>query len=94
MNRLNAILLALVVFCAWSVVTSQYVARKLYGDMQKEQKAAKQLAVEYGQLQLEQSTWGAHSVVEKAATGRLNMHIPDQHEVQALVLREEGPSEH
>ncbi|WP_230369720.1 cell division protein FtsL [Paludibacterium denitrificans] len=59
MNRLNAILLALVVFCAWSVVTSQYVARKLYGDMQKEQKAAKQLAVEYGQLQLEQSTGGA-----------------------------------
>ncbi|HJV06008.1 MAG TPA: cell division protein FtsL [Chromobacteriaceae bacterium] len=84
MNRLNAILLALVVFCAWSVVTSQYVARKLYGDMQKEQKAAKQLAVEYGQLQLEQSTWGAHAVIEKAASSRLGMHVPDPRQIQVI----------
>lgn len=84
MNKLNGILLVIVVFCSWSVVTSQYVSRKLYGDMQKEQKTAQQLEVEFGQLQLEQSTWGAHAVIEKAASSRLNMHTPDPRQIQVI----------
>ncbi|WP_293759677.1 cell division protein FtsL [uncultured Aquitalea sp.] len=86
MNRLNAILLLIVVVSSWSVVTSTHVSRKLYSDLQKEQKSAQQLEVEFGQLQLEQSTWGAHAVIEKAA-GRLGMHTPDPRQIQVITSR-------
>jgi len=84
MNRLNALLLAVVVLCSWSVVTSQHVSRLLYSDLQREQKSQKQLDVEYGQLMLEQGTWGAHAVIEKAAETRLGMHTPDPRQVQVV----------
>lgn len=84
MNRVNAVLLAVLVLCAWSVVTSQHQARKLYSELEKERKRTAQLGVEYGQLQLEQSTWGAHALIEKAAESRLTMRMPDPREVQVL----------
>lgn len=86
MNRLNALLLAIVVLSSWSVVTSQHVSRLLYSDLQREQKSQKQLDVEYGQLMLEQGTWGAHAVIEKAAQTRLGMHTPDPRQVQVVTL--------
>ncbi len=76
MARLNLILLAILVVCALSVVTSQHKARKLYVDLQQEQASAKQLEVEWGQLQLEQSTWAMHARVEKIASGQLLMRVP------------------
>jgi cell division protein FtsL len=84
MHRVNAVLLAIVVLCSWSVVTSQHVSRTLYSDLQKEQKSQHQLDVEYGQLMLEQGTWGAHALIEKAAETRLGMHIPDPRQVQVI----------
>ncbi|MBI3145929.1 MAG: cell division protein FtsL [Pseudogulbenkiania sp.] len=84
MNKLNAILLGILVLCAWSVVTSQHVSRQLYGNLEREQKSAKQLEVEYGQLLLEQSTWGAHALIEKTAALRLSMQTPDQRQVQVV----------
>jgi cell division protein FtsL len=86
MNRLNGILLFVVVLCAWSVVTSQYASRMLYSDLQKEQKSQQQLDIEYGQLMLEQGTWGAHAVIEKAAETRLGMHTPDPRQVQVVTM--------
>ncbi|WP_024301050.1 cell division protein FtsL [Pseudogulbenkiania sp. MAI-1] len=84
MNKLNSILLGILVLCAWSVVTSQHVSRQLYSNLEREQKSAKQLEVEYGQLLLEQSTWGAHALIEKTATVRLGMQTPDQRQVQVV----------
>ncbi|NHR04638.1 cell division protein FtsL [Chromobacterium haemolyticum] len=84
MNKLNAILLVIVVLSAWSVVTSTHVSRKLYSDLQKERKSVQQLEIEFGQLQLEQSTWGAHAVIEKAASSRLDMHTPDPRQIQVV----------
>lgn len=84
MNRINASLLAIVVLSAWSVVTSQHVSRTLYSDLQKEQKSQHQLDVEYGQLMLEQGTWGAHALIEKAAETRLGMHTPDPRQIQVI----------
>jgi cell division protein FtsL len=83
-NKLNAILLGILVLCAWSVVTSQHVSRQLYSNLEHEQKSAQQLQVEYGQLLLEQSTWGAHALIEKTAALRLAMQTPDQRQVQVV----------
>ena len=84
MARLNLILLAILVVCALSVVTSQHKARKLYVALQKEQASAKQLEVEWGQLQLEQSTWAMHARVEKIASGQLLMRVPPAARLQVV----------
>lgn len=77
MVRFNMILLLIVVVCALGVVTSQHRARKLFQGLETEQERARQLDVEYGQLQLEMSTWATHPRIEKIARDRLRMVSPD-----------------
>ena len=84
MVRLNLVLLALLISCALALVTSQHRARKLYVELQKEQELAKQFDVEWGQLQLEQSTWAMHSRIEKVATQALGMRVPASGRVQIV----------
>ncbi len=76
MIRLNLVLAGILVLCALMLVTSQHKARKLFVELQKQQEVAKQFEVEYGQLQLEQSTWAMHSRVEKIAANNLQMRVP------------------
>jgi cell division protein FtsL len=84
MTRFNLVLLVLLILCALALVTSQHHARKLYIELQKEQELAKQLEVEWGQLQLEQSTWAMHARIEKIATRNLNMGSPPPSRVQVV----------
>ena len=84
LNKLCALLLGVLVLCAMSVVISTHMARKLYHELEQQQRAARQLEVEYGQLTLEQSTWGAHALIEKTATARLQMLTPNQRQVHAI----------
>ncbi|MDD2663418.1 MAG: cell division protein FtsL [Dechloromonas sp.] len=77
MLRFNIFLLVVVVICALGVVTSQHRARKLFQELEGEQERARQLDVEFGQLQLEMSTWATHPRIEKIARERLHMVTPD-----------------
>lgn len=77
MLRFNLFLLCVVVICALGVVTSQHRARKLFQELEGEQARARQLDVEYGQLQLELSTWATHPRIEGIARDRLKMVVPD-----------------
>ena len=77
MLRLNLLLLIVAVICALSVVTSQHKARKLFQTLEKEQEREAQLDVEFGQLQLELSTWATSPRIEKIARENLKMHTPD-----------------
>jgi cell division protein FtsL len=76
MIKLNAVLAGILMVCALTLVTSQHEARKLFVELQKQQDEARQLEVEFGQLQLEQSTWAMHSRVEKIAANNLQMRVP------------------
>ncbi len=84
MVRLNLVLLLVLIACALGVVTSQYKSRKLYVDLQQEQEVAQHLDEEWGQLQLEQSTWAMHSRIEKIATGTLLMSVPETSRIQVV----------
>ena len=84
MTRLNLILVFFLIACALGVVTSQHKARKLFVELQKEQEAAKQMDVEWGQLQLEQSTWAMHSRIEKIAAKFMQMQVPEVNRVQVV----------
>ncbi len=84
MTRLTLFLLALLAACALGLVTSQHHARKLFAELEREQARAKSLEVEYGQLQLEQSTWAMHARVERLARERLRMRPPEPTRMQVL----------
>ena len=81
MVRLNMFLLLAAVFCALSVVTSQHKARKLFQALESEQDRARQLEVEYGQLQIELSTWATSPRIEKIARDKLRMRTPEASKV-------------
>ena len=85
MARINLILLLLLTACALGLVTSQHQARKLFAEMEQEQERAKQLDVEWGQLQLEQSTWAMHARIDKIARERLRMSVPDAKRTQVVM---------
>ena len=84
MTRLNLLLVGILVVCALGVVTSQHHARKRYAELQQAQEFAKQMHTEYGQLQLEQSTWAMHARIEKIATERLHMRAPEPSQIQMV----------
>ena len=77
MVRFNMILLLIAVVCALGAVTSQHRARKLFQSLEGEHERVRQLDIEYGQLQLELSTWATHPRIEQIARDRLHMVTPD-----------------
>jgi len=77
MLRFNLILLLAVAICSLSVVTSQHQARKLFQGLEGQQDRARQLEVEFGQLQLELSTWATSPRIEKIARDKLLMRTPE-----------------
>ena len=77
MLRLNLILLLVAVLGALGTVTSQHKARKLFQALEAEQERARQLEVEFGQLQLELSTWATPPRIEKIARDKLKMGTPE-----------------
>ena len=84
MAKLNLLLLLVLIACALGLVTSQHQARKLFSELEREQAQARELDVVFGQLQLEASTWGLHSRVEKVAAGTLGMRVPDPRRVRVV----------
>ncbi len=91
MAKLNLLLLLVLVVCALGLVTSQHKARKLFSELEREQERSRALDVEFGQLQLEASTWGLHSRVEKIAVGTLGMRTPDPRRVRMVELKTGQP---
>ena len=84
MLRLNFILFTMLIVTALATVTAQHKSRKLYVELQQQQDAANQYEVEWGQLQLEQSTWAMHSRIEDIAEKRLDMQVPDPEHIQVV----------
>jgi cell division protein FtsL len=84
MVRLNVLLLAVLILCALSLVTSRHYARKLFVELQHEQTRERGYETEYGQLQLEQSTWGMPARVEKIAREQLKLQMPGPGRVEIV----------
>ena len=84
MFKLNIFLTFVLVVCALGVVTSQHKARKLFMMLENEKEIAQQVEVEWGRLQLEQSTLVMHGRIEKIAREQLNMKVPIATQVQII----------
>ncbi len=70
------VLLIAVLGSALGVVFSTHQSRKLFTELQALEAQCDKLDIEWGRLQLEQSTWATHGRVEKLARERLDMQRP------------------
>jgi len=86
------VLLAVLVACALSLVTSRHQARRLFVALERAQAEARAYDIEHGQLQLEQSTWGMPARVAKIAREQLKMQLSTaaRTEIVALPARTEA----
>ena len=93
MTRVNLLLLAILIVSALSLVTSRNQARRLFVELERAQAEARAYETEYGQLQLEQSTWGMPGRVEKIAREQLKMQLPtaSRTEIVAMPAAPERP---
>ena len=90
MIRLNLFLLAVLIVCALSLVTSRYQARKLFVELEREQSQSRAYEVEYGQLQIEQSTWAMPGRVEKIARERGRMQLAPGSRIEIVETPQNG----
>jgi len=73
--------LVLVIASSVGVVYSSYETRRLVASHQRLQQENNAMQVEWGQLLLEQSTWGSYNRVERLAGGKLKMRVPAPNEI-------------
>ena len=77
MRLFGTLLLAAAVFAsAIAVVYSRHQSRKLFVELQSLHQLRDQLDVDWGRLQLEQSTWATRGRIERLARERLDMITP------------------
>jgi cell division protein FtsL len=86
MTRINLILFGVLMLTALGVITAQHKARKLYFELEQQEELTSSYQTEYGQLQLEQSTWAMHSRLEEYAQDKLGMQVPDMKHIQVINL--------
>ena len=90
MTRTNLLLLAVLCACALSLVSSVHESRSLFVALEREQARTRAYEVEYGQLQLEQSTWSMPARVEKVAREQLHMLVPPTGRVEVVEVPDPG----
>ena len=84
MRRIILLLIVVVLVSAVGTIAAQHQARKRLQALEQERDRAHNLEVEFGQLQLEMSSWAAHTRIERIAREKLGMQPPDMKKVQKL----------
>ncbi len=79
-----AVLWVLVLGSALGVVYAKQESRNRFNELQKLTKARDDLDIEWGQLQLEQSTWATHSRVEQVAHTEIHLDTPRPADVRIV----------
>jgi cell division protein FtsL len=79
---------AVVISGVW-VIKAKHESRQLFIELEELNREQDRLQVDWGRLQLEQSTWANHSRIEAFARERLDMELPREGEV--LVVAEPQP---
>ena len=80
------VLLALVfavvcVVSAMALIYTKHESRKLFVELERLTAVRDELNIEWGQLQIEQSTWATHARIERVATEKLALSRPLSSEI-------------
>ena len=82
---LLTIVLAIVcVMSAMALVYTKHESRKLFVELESLTTERDELNIEWGQLQIEQSTWATHARIEKVATEELSLVRPEPSEIYVI----------
>lgn len=84
MLLLVPVLWLLVFVSAVGVVLVRHEARTLFTELERLSAERDRLNIEWSQLQLEQSAWSNHGFVERVASDRLNMTLPQPVEIRIV----------
>lgn len=66
------------------VIYARHKSRDLFVKLEKLNSERDSLDMEWGRLQLEQSYWSSHALVEGVANAKLKMNIPQMKEVRIV----------
>ena len=69
------------VMSAMALVYTKHESRKLFVELEQLTQERDELNIEWGQLQIEQSTWAQHARIEQVATDDLSLVRPDTTEI-------------
>ncbi|AUZ05873.1 MULTISPECIES: cell division protein FtsL [Vitreoscilla] len=83
MNKLNVLLLVLVVASAFALVTLHYENRVVFIALIQAQQDGHRLEEEHAVLILEQAKFGNHHVIQAAAT-KQKLHVPSLAETKMI----------
>ncbi len=78
---------ALVLVCVVSAIALIYTkheSRKLFVELERLSDERDELNIEWGQLQIEQSTWATHARIEQVATSELKLSRPATQEIYVI----------
>jgi cell division protein FtsL len=88
----GAVMAFAVVTSAIANIYAKHGSRKLFTELQVLTSERDRLEVEWGRLQIEQSTWSTYARVEQLARKQMNMRIPEP-EQTLLLSRVRPPNE-
>lgn len=69
---------------AAGAIWCKHRAREMFVQLEALNARRDNLAIEWGQLQLEQSAWSSHAFVERVASTRLHMAMPPPKEIEIV----------
>jgi cell division protein FtsL len=69
------------VMSAMALVYTKHESRKLFVELEQLSHERDELNIEWGQLQIEQSTWAQHARIEQVATEDLSLVRPEATEI-------------
>ena len=90
MSRLNVVLALVLVMCALAVIQAQHRSRTYFVELERLKKEARALEEQWGQLQLEQSTWANPARVDTLARAQLGLVPPSPERIRVETGRVES----
>ena len=81
---LIAVFAVVCVVSAMALVKTKHESRKLFVELESLTDERDQLNIEWGQLQIEQSTWATHARIEQVATDDLSLVRPESTEIYVI----------
>ena len=88
-NKRQPVLLVFVfavvlVVSAMALVYTKHESRKLFVELEQLTRERDELNIEWGQLQIEQSTWATHARIEQVAADDLKLKRPATEEIYVI----------
>jgi len=72
------------VVTALAIVYTKHESRKVFVELEQLARERDELNIEWGQLQIEQSTWATHGRIEQVATEDLELIRPPASEIYVI----------